>query len=125
MDPPTENCRTVGSAIETLNVEYLMAPYASEPPGSLETVLNRPNWMEEGACRNADRNLFFPVRGASTLPALSYCNSCNVRPECLRFALADSTLTGVWGGTSERARRQMRAAAAKGPGLTAPGAISG
>jgi len=69
------------------------------------------NWQAEGACRNADPNLFFPVRGASILPAIAVCSNCNVQPECLRFALEDPTLTGVWGATSERARRQMRSAA--------------
>jgi Transcription factor WhiB len=109
---------------ETLNFEYLMAPYAPEPLASLETVLNRPNWQQEGSCRNADQTIFFPVRGASILPAIAVCNSCNVQPQCLRFALADSTLTGVWGDTSERARRQMRQVDAKKPPAEAEGSIA-
>ncbi len=104
---------------ETLNFEYLMAPYAPEPPASLETVLNRPNWQAEGLCRDYDANVFFPTRGQPILPALAVCSSCNVQPECLLYAVADSSLTGVWGGTSERARRQMRSAAAKSQGAVA------
>jgi hypothetical protein len=31
-----------------------------------------------------------------------------VRQRCLDYALADSTLVGVWGGTTDRERREMR-----------------
>jgi WhiB family redox-sensing transcriptional regulator len=90
---------------------YLMAPEAPDPEMLAAGLVNRPNWMSEGACRNADQTVFFPARGASVLPALAVCSSCNVQPQCLRYALADSDLTGVWGGTSERGRRLMRSAA--------------
>jgi WhiB family redox-sensing transcriptional regulator len=100
-----------------------MVPEAPDPVELADSMLSRPNWQLEGACRNADQTIFFPVRGASVLPALAVCSSCNVQPECLRFALADSDLTGVWGGTSERGRRLMRQAA-KNPGQPAPGAVA-
>ena len=31
-----------------------------------------------------------------------------MRPECLEYALANEDLAGVWGGTTERERRQYR-----------------
>jgi WhiB family redox-sensing transcriptional regulator len=93
---------------------YLMAPEAPDPELLVGSMLSRPNWQLEGSCRYADPNLFFPVRGASILPAVAICSSCNVRPECLRYGLADSTLTGVWGGTSERGRKLIRRQAAAG-----------
>jgi Transcription factor WhiB len=34
--------------------------------------------------------------------------ACPARRECLSSALADETLLGVWGGTTERERREMR-----------------
>ena len=30
------------------------------------------------------------------------------REECLAYALADKDLVGMWGGTTERERREMR-----------------
>jgi len=85
-----------------------MAPEVPEPYLSADAVINRPAWMENGACAESDRNLFFPARGASVLPALAVCKNCAVRPECFSFALADSSLTGIWGGTSEVQRRKLR-----------------
>jgi WhiB family redox-sensing transcriptional regulator len=38
------------------------------------------------------------------------CGRCPVREECLAFALADESLTGVWDGTNERERRAWRKA---------------
>jgi Transcription factor WhiB len=37
------------------------------------------------------------------------CAECPVRTECLRYALADPDLVGVWGGTTGAMRRDMRA----------------
>ena len=85
-----------------------MAPEVPEPYLSADVVINRPSWMENGACGESDRNLFFPARGAPVLPALVVCQNCAVRPECFSFALADLSLTGIWGGTSERQRRILR-----------------
>jgi WhiB family redox-sensing transcriptional regulator len=42
--------------------------------------------------------------------AKAVCAGCPVREACLEFALANAERWGVWGGTSERQRRAMRAA---------------
>lgn len=96
---------------------YLMSPEAPQPWLSLAAAVNRPNWQHKGACGDADPEVFFPPRGASVLPAVAVCSNCAVQPECLRYALADTTLTGIWGGTSERGRRLMRRAARKPPAV--------
>jgi WhiB family transcriptional regulator, redox-sensing transcriptional regulator len=101
----------VPSLSEYLMVQWLMTPEAPDPEGLAEELLNRPNWHVDGACNGHDPNLWFPLRGESILPAVAICQTCAVQPECLEYALADCTLTGVWGGVSERARRQMRSAA--------------
>jgi WhiB family redox-sensing transcriptional regulator len=36
------------------------------------------------------------------------CEGCPVRQECLGAALADPDLVGLWGGTTDRERREMR-----------------
>ena len=100
-----------------------MAPKAPDPEQMAASMVNRPNWHLEGACRDVDQTVFFPVRDASVLPALAVCSSCNVQPQCLRYALTDSDLTGVWGGTSERGRRLIRSAAKK-PSAKAEGSLT-
>jgi WhiB family redox-sensing transcriptional regulator len=36
------------------------------------------------------------------------CEACPVRGECLDFALADESITGLWGGTTDAERREIR-----------------
>lgn len=70
------------------------------------------DWRAHAACRGVDTNVFFPERGQSLEPALRICAGCPVRDHCLEEALGASIawkyVPGVWGGTSERQRRQMR-----------------
>ena len=76
------------------------------------------DWGSRAACRSADPELFFPVSetGLSTAEitrAKAVCARCEVRSECLAFALATRQTHGVWGGTSpgERAHLRKRAQA--------------
>jgi WhiB family redox-sensing transcriptional regulator len=36
------------------------------------------------------------------------CLSCEVRSECLEYALAHDERFGIWGGLSERERRRLK-----------------
>jgi WhiB family redox-sensing transcriptional regulator len=36
------------------------------------------------------------------------CQTCEVRTECLEYALDNAELFGIWGGMSERQRRKLR-----------------
>ena len=79
-------------------------------------LVNRPSWMDEAACsRTGSTPTFFPERGGRLSAALMVCARCPVREECLRFAMRDGTLSGVWGGTSENRRRVMRKPAGPKP----------
>jgi WhiB family redox-sensing transcriptional regulator len=40
--------------------------------------------------------------------ARAVCADCGVRKECLEFALTTNQDCGVWGGTSEEERRDIR-----------------
>ena len=64
-------------------------------------------------CRDTDPDLFFPV--GTTGPAIeqienakAVCRQCEAQAPCLEFALATNQDSGVWGGTSEEERRQLR-----------------
>lgn len=67
----------------------------------------RPEWMADGACRNSDPDLFFPLHGESAEAAKGVCDGCEAREECLAFALAEGIEHGVWGGLSPRQRAAL------------------
>lgn len=73
-----------------------------------------PTWVEHGACRGLDPLLFHPERGESTRDAKAVCATCEVRVECLTWALATDQKHGIFGGTSERERRRIRRRLAAG-----------
>ena len=67
-----------------------------------------PDWHDYANCLGVDPDLFFPERGASTREAKEVCRGCEVRHDCLEFALQNGEKFGIWGGMSERERRKVR-----------------
>ncbi|TCK20536.1 transcription factor WhiB [Pseudonocardia endophytica] len=70
-----------------------------------------PDWQERALCAQTDPEAFFPEKGGSTREAKRICSGCEVRAECLEYALAQDERFGIWGGLSERERRRLRRAA--------------
>lgn len=71
--------------------------------------VERPAFFADAACRGtAGQFPFFPTRNVSTQPARELCAGCPVMGECLDYAVADDSLQGIWGGTSEEQRDQIR-----------------
>jgi WhiB family redox-sensing transcriptional regulator len=66
------------------------------------------SWRKFANCLGVDPDLFFPERGASTKEAKGVCLGCEVRLDCLEFALQNGEKFGIWGGLSERERRRLR-----------------
>jgi WhiB family transcriptional regulator, redox-sensing transcriptional regulator len=71
-----------------------------------------PDWQENALCAQTDPEAFFPEKGGSTREAKRICSGCDVRAECLEYALAHDERFGIWGGLSERERRRLRREAA-------------
>ena len=69
------------------------------------------DWAERALCAQTDPEAFFPEKGGSTREAKRICSGCEVRAECLEYALAHDERFGIWGGLSERERRRLRRAA--------------
>ena len=65
-------------------------------------------WRLDALCAETDPESFFPEKGGSTREAKRVCSGCEVRAECLEFALANDERFGIWGGLSERERRRLR-----------------
>lgn len=65
-------------------------------------------WQERSLCAQTDPEAFFPEKGGSTREAKKVCVGCEVRSECLEYALANDERFGIWGGLSERERRKLK-----------------
>jgi WhiB family transcriptional regulator, redox-sensing transcriptional regulator len=65
-------------------------------------------WQERALCAQTDPEAFFPEKGGSTREAKKVCTGCDVRAECLEYALANDERFGIWGGLSERERRKLK-----------------
>jgi WhiB family redox-sensing transcriptional regulator len=65
-------------------------------------------WQERALCAQTDPEAFFPEKGGSTREAKRVCMACEVRAECLNYALANGERFGIWGGLSERERRRVQ-----------------
>jgi WhiB family redox-sensing transcriptional regulator len=73
-----------------------------------DEAVNELGWQERALCAQTDPEAFFPEKGGSTREAKRVCLSCEVRVECLDYALANDERFGIWGGLSERERRRVK-----------------
>jgi WhiB family redox-sensing transcriptional regulator len=65
-------------------------------------------WQDRALCAQTDPEAFFPETGGSTREAKKVCRGCEVRAECLEYALEHDERFGIWGGMSERERRRLK-----------------
>lgn len=82
------------------------APVAFEPEPLPEVPADQ--WQDKALCAQTDPEAFFPEKGGSTREAKKICLGCEVRHECLEYALAHDERFGIWGGLSERERRRLK-----------------
>ncbi|MBB4071504.1 WhiB family transcriptional regulator [Leucobacter sp. OH2974_COT-288] len=66
------------------------------------------SWQARALCAETDPEAFFPEKGGSTREAKRICEQCEVRAQCLEYALENDERFGIWGGLSERERRKLR-----------------
>jgi WhiB family redox-sensing transcriptional regulator len=65
------------------------------------------DWQERALCAQTDPEAFFPEKGGSTREAKRICMGCEVKGQCLDYALDREERFGIWGGMSERERRKL------------------
>lgn len=84
----------------------------AEVPATFEpvplTAFTTDQWQDRALCAQTDPEAFFPEKGGSTREAKKICLGCEVRHECLEYALAHDERFGIWGGLSERERRRLK-----------------
>jgi WhiB family redox-sensing transcriptional regulator len=74
----------------------------------VDPATTEDQWQERALCAQTDPEAFFPEKGGSTREAKRICLGCEVRDECLDYALAHDERFGIWGGLSERERRRLK-----------------
>ncbi|TFV88178.1 WhiB family transcriptional regulator [Blastococcus sp. CT_GayMR20] len=93
----------------TLLTDSSATPAPEPVPASFDAFAAAADgWRLDALCAETDPEAFFPEKGGSTREAKRVCTGCDVRAECLEYALANDERFGIWGGLSERERRRLR-----------------
>lgn len=77
--------------------DWDLEPLDAEP-GELD-------WRDDALCAQTDPEAFFPEKGGSTRDAKAVCAMCDVREQCLIWALTNDEAHGIWAGLSTKERR--------------------
>lgn len=77
-------------------------------PADSDLLDNPLAWQSDSLCAQTDPEAFFPEKGGSTRDAKKICTTCEVKAQCLEYALQNDERFGIWGGLSERERRRLR-----------------
>jgi WhiB family transcriptional regulator, redox-sensing transcriptional regulator len=87
-------------------------PSVLPPPDDPPVLPRPPHWTEAAVCAQVGDDFWFPEKGGSTREAKRVCHGCEVKGECLDYALENDERFGIWGGMSERERRRLKRAVA-------------
>jgi WhiB family redox-sensing transcriptional regulator len=78
-------------------------------------VNDTQDWRHWAACQDENPEWWFPTAAAHTYiykrevkRAKDICASCPIIDDCLREAVREGHVHGVWGGTSEELRKWLR-----------------
>lgn len=67
------------------------------------------DWQADAACRGVDPEIFFPGPDDDEALPKTICAACPVQQRCLGFAVAVGERFGVWGGLTDKERKQLSA----------------
>jgi WhiB family redox-sensing transcriptional regulator len=70
------------------------------------------SWMDRARCLEVGPAFHFPEKGESTREAKKICFACEVRADCLAYAMGNNERYGIFGGMSERERSRLKREAA-------------
>lgn len=96
-NPPRHYARTLAIVVRQPEDDTEAEPTPTDPLW----------WRDYALCAQTDPEAFFPEKGGSTREAKRVCLSCEVRVECLDYAIANGERFGIWGGLSEQERRRV------------------
>jgi WhiB family redox-sensing transcriptional regulator len=72
------------------------------------SLVNHEEWTDAALCAEVGGDAWFPEQGMLPTYAKSICAQCPVRLDCLAYALRTRQAYGVWGGLTERERRDLK-----------------
>ncbi len=66
------------------------------------------SWRTRALCAEVDPELFFPTApGRPPQYLRQICFRCQVRPQCLEYAIETKQEHGIWGGMTESERNRL------------------
>ncbi|WP_442790975.1 WhiB family transcriptional regulator [Nocardia sp. NBC_01327] len=89
----------------TEGVEMKQQPMIARSLFNLDE-LGPQSWREQALCAQTDPDAFFPEVGGSGRTGKRICEGCEVRKQCLDYALAHDQRFGIWGGMTDAERRR-------------------
>ena len=101
-------------ALRQRNSPVVSLPWAADTQPDIDWRLEPLDWQQKALCREVDPDLFFPEDGGVGA-AKKVCSLCPVKPQCLEWALgqsSDEDEYGILAGVGPRTRREMRQAVA-------------
>lgn len=76
--------------------------------------MNTPDWMGSALCAQVGGDLWYPDKAGMADYEQSFaqrakrvCSLCDVRADCLAYALENDERDGIWGGLTPNARQQL------------------
>lgn len=83
-------------------------PDAGWPSGRSSDRGVRVSWRSVAACKGTDPGVFVvDIPRSNVRRAKNICARCSVLADCLRYAVDNPELVGVFGGTTAKERRAM------------------
>jgi len=81
---------------------------AAAPKTSTRGTANTDlSWQADALCAQTNPEAFFPAKGDHNVEAKKICGACDVKKQCLTYALANDENIGIWGGLSAIERRRL------------------
>jgi WhiB family redox-sensing transcriptional regulator len=78
-------------------------------------VMTRPGaWTDQALCAETDPEAWYPPDGGNGNDAKAICARCDVKNECLDWALRNGEREGIWGGLSPNQRTKLAKLRRKG-----------
>ena len=77
-------------------------------PALLAPITEERPWAAFAVCKDRDPDTFFPTTPEAEREAIRICQGCSVQADCLEFSIEARIRFGVWGGLTEKQRRNLQ-----------------
>lgn len=113
VDPPTGTLPPPDPHVPQTRIQRMMSLNHADDQRHrksvrLDTIETRVGaWRDRAECRTEPPRVFFPDRGEPVNAAIAICDRCQVRTQCLNYAIAAGENYGIWGGLTRRQRSNL------------------